>query len=158
MREFAHIGEMIAHLSAMAAAETLALHNGLKKCAIAIEKTAKSEIGTYQGQVGPFAAWDPLAESTQADRMSKGFTPNDPLERTHALENSISHEIDTLEAVIGSTSDVMVWQEVGTEHIPPRAVLGPAAIRNKELIHKTLGQAAAEGLLYGAGTSLTALE
>ncbi|PUA19579.1 hypothetical protein [Glaciimonas sp. PCH181] len=158
MKEFAHIGEMIAHLATMAAAETLALHHGLKKCAVAIEKTAKSEIGTYQGEVGSFAAWDQLADSTQADRVAKGFTPNDPLKRTGELGETISHKLDAFDAVIGSTSDIMVYQELGTDRIPPRAVLGPAAIRNKELILRTLGQAAAEGLLYGSSTTLTKLE
>ncbi|MFD2271416.1 hypothetical protein ACFS07_10450 [Undibacterium arcticum] len=78
--------------------------------------------------------------------------------RSGKLRASISHQIHGLEAVVGSDSDIMVYQELGTEHIPPRAVLGPAAIRNKELILKTLGKAAAEGLLYGAGSSQTALE
>lgn len=158
MREFAHIGEMVAHLATLAAAETLALHHALKKCAVAIEATAISEIGHYQGEVGQFAAWAPLAASTQAERVAAGFTPNDPLLRTGALRDSISHQIDTLDAVIGSTSEIMVYQELGTANIPPRAVLGPAAIRNKALIMRTLGHAAAEGLLYGAGAALTKLE
>ena len=158
MKEFTHIGEMITHLAAMAAAETLALHHGLKKCAAAIEKTAKSEIGVYQGEVGAFAGWVQLADSTQADRVANGFTPNDPLRRTGALEDSISHHIDVLDAVIGSDSEIMVYQELGTEKIPPRAVLGPAAIRNKAFILKTLGHAAAEGMMYGSGAHLTKLE
>ncbi|MFC3109932.1 hypothetical protein ACFQAT_08160 [Undibacterium arcticum] len=158
MKEFAHLGEMVAHLATMAAAETLALHHGLKKCAVAIERTAKQEIGEYQGEVGPFAGWVELADSTKADRVAQGFTENDPLLRSGKLRASISHQIHGLEAVVGSDSDIMVYQELGTEHIPPRAVLGPAAIRNKELILKTLGKAAAEGLLYGAGSSQTALE
>lgn len=158
MKNFNNIGEMVAHLAAMAAAETLSLHHGLKKCAVAIEKTAKSEIGHYQKPIGPFPGWAELADSTKADRLANGFSENDPLERTHALEESISHEIHALEAAVGSTSDVMVYQELGTSTIPPRAVLGPAAIRNKELIIKTLGHAAAEGLLYGSGQTLTSLE
>jgi len=158
MREFAHIGEMVAHLATMAAAETLALHHGLKKCAVAIEKTAKAEIGEYQGEVPPFSGWVELADSTKADRVAQGFTENDPLLRTGKLRDTISHQIDGLEAVIGSDSDIMVYQELGTEHIPPRAVLGPAAIHNKDLIIKTLGHAVAEGLLYGSGSTLTALE
>jgi len=158
MREFAHIGEMVAHLATMAAAQTLAVHHGLKKCAERIEKTAKAEIGHYQPEVGPFAGWVELADSTKADRVAKGFTENDPLKRTGALADSISHQVGGLEAVIGSDSEIMVYQELGTSSIPPRAVLGPAAIRNKEFITKTLGHAVAEGLLYGSGTTLTALE
>lgn len=158
MREFNSITSFIGHLTTLAAAETLSLHNGLKKAAVAIERTAKAEIGTYQGEVGPFPGWVELADNTKADRVAKGFTENDPLKRSGGLEKSISHEISGLEAVIGSDSDVMVYQELGTPNIPPRAVLGPAAIRNKDLILKTLGQAAAEGLLYGSGTTLTKLE
>ncbi len=158
MKEFAHIGEFVAHLSAIAAAETLSLHHGLKKCADAVEKTAKSEIGHYQDEVGPFAGWVELADGTKVERVALGFTENDPLERTGELGDSISHEIHGLEAVIGSDSDIMVYQELGTERIPPRAVLGPAGIRNKDLILRILGHAAAEGLLYGAGETLTKLE
>lgn len=155
---FNHIGEMVAHLASMAAHETLELHHGLKKCAVAIEETAKSEIGHYQGDVAPFAGWVELADGTKADRVAQGFTENDPLLRTGALGDSISHQIEGLEAVIGSTSDVMVYQELGTDRIPPRAVLGPAGIRNKDLIIKTLGHAAAKGLMYGSGGALTALD
>ena len=158
MKEFAHFGEMVAHLAAMAAAQTLALHHGLEKCAIAIERTAKSEIGHYQGEVPPFAGWVELADSTKADRSAQGFSENDPLLRTGTLRDSLSHEVSALEAVIGSDSDIMVYQELGTSRIPPRAVLGPAAIRNKDLIIRTLGHAAAEGMLYGAGSSLGSLE
>lgn len=158
MKEFSNIAGMIAHLAAMEAATSLALHHGLKKCAVAIEKTAKSEFGVYQGEVGAFAGWAPLADATQAARVALGYTPDDPLLRSGELQRSVTHEIDGLEAVIGSDSDIMVWQELGTDKIPPRAVLGPAAIRNKELITRTLGRAVAEGLLYGSGVSTSLLE
>ena len=158
MREFAHLGEFVAHLATMAAAETLALHRGLKKCAVAIEATAKAEIGHYQSDAGPFLGWVELADSTKEDRVRKGFSENDPLLRTGELRDSISHQVGGLEAVIGSTSDIMVYQELGTEKIPPRAVLGPAAVHNKKLIIKTLGHAAASGLMYGSGGALVPLE
>lgn len=158
MKEFTSIGQMIAHLALMDAQTTLALHHGLKKCVMAIEGTAKKEFGVYQGEVKPFAGWAPLADVTQAARVSLGYTPDDPLLRSGELRDTVSHQIDGLEAVIGSDSDVMVYQELGTDRIPPRAVLGPAAIRNKALIMRTLGHAVAEGLLYGSGTTLTLLE
>lgn len=157
MKEFSSIAGMVAHLGAMAAAETLALHRGLKECAEAIDATAKSEFGHYQGDVQPFAGWVELADSTKAGRLALGFNENDPLLRSGALRDSVSNQVSGLEAVIGSTSDIMVYQELGTDKIPPRAVLGPAAIRNKKLIVRVLGHAAAEGLLYGAGATLTKL-
>lgn len=158
MREFSSIAGFIGHIAAMDAAVALELRGGLKKCAVAIEATAKAEFGMYQPEVGQFAAWDPLAASTQKERARLGYTPDDPLLRSGDLEGSVSHVVSGLEAVIGSDSDVMVYQELGTERIPPRAVLGPAAIRNKALIERTLGLAAVKGLLYGAGVTLTALE
>lgn len=158
MKEFSSIAGFIGHLAAMDVAVTLELHQGLKKCAVAIETTAKSEFGSYQGEVGSFAAWDPLAPHTQQERERLGYTPDDPLLRSGALRDTVSHVISGTEAVIGSDSDVMVYQELGTPSIPPRAVLGPAAIRNKVLIGRTLGAAAVKGLLYGAGVTLTALE
>lgn len=158
MKEFTSIAQMITHLAVMDAAVTLSLHHGLKKCAVAIEATANSEFGVYQGEVGAFAGWAPLADATQAARVALGYTPDDPLLRSGDLRESVSHQIDGLEAVIGSDSDIMVYQELGTDRIPPRAVLGPAAIRNKVLINRTLGHAVAEGLLYGSGTAIALLE
>lgn len=158
MKEFSSIGGFIAHLTTMVTAETVALHHGLKKVAVAIEKTAKSEFGTYQGDEPPFPGWVELADSTKKDRVAKGFSENEPLKRTGALRDSVSHEVSGLEAVVGSDSEIMVHQELGTPTIPPRPVLGPAAIRNKRLIVNTLGQAAVDGLLYGSGTTLTKLE
>jgi hypothetical protein len=158
MKEFASFADMALHLVELAAVEELALHQGLKKCVVAIEKTAKAEIGTYQPEAGSFNAWPELSDSTKKDRVQKGFTENDPLERTHALEESISHEISGNDGAVGSDSDVMVYQEIGTPTIPPRPVLGPAALRNKDLIIKTMGAAAAAGVLYGSGETLTLLE
>jgi hypothetical protein len=158
MKEFTSIGQMIAHLVAMDAAVVLNLHHGLEKCAAAIEGTAKAEFGVYQGEVGAFAAWAPLAEATQAERVNLGYTPDDPLLREGDLRDSISREVGGLEAVVGSDSDIMVYQELGTDRIQPRAVLGPAAIRNKALITRTLGHAVAEGILYGSGVTLALLE
>lgn len=158
MREFSNIAGFIGHLAAMDAAVVLELHHGLKKCAVAIEATAKSEFGVYQGEVGAFSAWAPLTAGTQQERAHLGYTPDDPLLRSGELQGSVSHQVSGTEAVIGSDSDVMVYQELGTDKIPPRAVLGPAAIRNKPLIERTFGAAVAKGLLYGSGATLTALE
>jgi phage gpG-like protein len=150
MKEFNSLAAFASHLLAVEAAEVLALHHGLKAVAKAIEATAKAEIGHYQPAVGPFQAWPELADSTKADRVRQGFSENDPLLRTGEMRDSISHEVSGLEAVIGSDSDVMVWQELGTKTIPPRPVLGPAALLNEEKIKEILGKAAARGLLGGA--------
>lgn len=150
MKEFNSLAAFASHLLAVEAAEVLALHHGLKAVAKAIEATAKAEIGHYQLAVGPFDEWQKLDDSTEADKRRGDYPMEAPLLRTGEMRDSISHEVSGLEAVIGSDSDVMVWQELGTKTIPSRPVLGPAALLNEEKIKEILGKAAVRGLLGGA--------
>lgn len=125
----------------------MVLQQGLEKVAQHIERVAKDEFGLYQPAVGPFPAWAELAESTKEDRLNKGYDPDEPLLRTGQTRDSISHQVDGLDAVIGSPSQIMVYHEFGTEKIPPRPVLGPAAFRSKEQIKKLIGTAALVGFV-----------
>lgn len=128
----------------------------LDAAAKSIETEAKSEIGTYQrDEMGPFAPWEELKQSTQRERERLGFTPNDPLLRTGDLRDSISHETHGLEAAVGSTSQVMVWQEMGTETIPPRSVLGLAAQRREREVVKLIGAAVVSELMGKRVTRMT---
>lgn len=157
-KEFTSIGGFVAHLLARDAALVLAMRTGLQTVANAVRDTAKSELGTYQPATGHFGAWPELADSTKADRVAKGFTENDPLLRSGDLRDSIKNEVSATEAVIGSTSDVAAYQELGTERIPPRPFLGPAVIRNEHNIKRILGAAVVAGLLgehISASTELT---
>lgn len=149
MKIFNNPGKFAKHLVALIASEKIAVTKGLDKAATIVEKEAKKEIGTYQPEVGPFQDWAELADSTKEDRLKKGYTENDPLLRSGDLRNSISHQTKELTAQIGSTSDIMIYQEFGTTFIPPRPVLGPAAFKNKEKIKKILGSAAVTGLIDG---------
>jgi HK97 gp10 family phage protein len=106
-----------------------------------ITKEAKAEIGNYQPAMGDFESWPELADSTKRDRVRKGFTENDPLLRTGELRDSISYKVHGLNVSIGSTSDIMVYQELGTAKIPPRPVLGTALYKNKDIVIKHLGEA-----------------
>ncbi len=141
MKEFKSFGALAAHLVSLQAGMRAELSRGLNKAAQAIEVTAKGEFGHYQPAAGPYEAWPPLAAVTIKDRVRKGFSPNEPLLRTGSLRDSIGREVDGLEAVVGSTSDVMVYQELGTPTIPPRPVLGPAAIRSEDEIREAVGRA-----------------
>jgi hypothetical protein len=137
---FNSFGKFAEHLQKLAFKEYA--RDALEISSVIIEKDAKDEIGTYQRtNTGPFEPWAELADSTKAQRLSLGFSENEPLLRTGALRDSISHSVDVsgLVAYVGSTSPVMVWQELGTVTIPPRSVLGIAASRNKELIEKAIG-------------------
>lgn len=147
MREFTSLGSFGAYLLEAAAREAVALEVGLKKAAEHVEKVARAEFGEYQAAVGSFPAWAELAPATKADRVAQGFSENDPLLRTGELRDSIGNRVSGLEAEIGSDDDVMVYQELGTETIPPRPVLGPAAVRSEKAIQRILGEAALLGIL-----------
>jgi phage gpG-like protein len=122
----------------------------LDAAAAVIESEAKAEIGTYQrSDMGPFQPWAELKDATKLDRVRLGFTPNDPLLRTGDLRNSISREVHGIEAVVGSDSDVMVYQELGTRTIPPRSVLGLAASRKTQDVLKLVGESVQIAFLGG---------
>jgi phage gpG-like protein len=141
------------HLAKMATTVVLGERQGLKKAAELVEKEAKSEFGTYQGAIGHFEKWAELENSTKDDRVASGFTENDPLLRSGSLRDTVSHEVSGLEAVIGSASDIMVYQELGTATIPPRAVLGPSLLRKEKEVLKILGVHTATAMLAGSAFS-----
>jgi len=123
------------------------LHRGLEKIAGKIERTAKSEIGSYQPAVGPFDAWPELAESTEEDKAKQGYPAGAPLLRDGDLRDSYEHQTEGLVALIGSDDDVAVFHEFGTSKMPARPVLGPAAFRNKDVIQKLVGAALVAGIV-----------
>jgi hypothetical protein len=111
---------------------------------------ARDMLGTYQPEVGPFEAWAPLAEATQADRVQQGYSPDDPLLRSGALAASIDHRVEGDRAVaIGSPRPEMVWMEHGTVKAPPRASLGPAVLHSEEFIIEQLSAATARAFEKG---------
>lgn len=122
-------------------------HKALEHAAKVIQTEAKREIGTYQGDAGPFAAWQELADSTKADRVRQGFSANDPLLRTGEMRDSIEYTLGHHEAAIGSNSDIAVWQELGTEKIPARSFLGGAAMRKAHVVAEILGVSAVQALV-----------
>lgn len=144
------IASFMNELALMAPRVALEQHAALKKAAQVVEKEAKQEFGVYQGAIGPFAKWEELADSTKLDRAAKGFTENDPLLRTGKLRDSISHEVHGLSAAVGSTEDVMVYQELGTEKIPPRPVLAPALLRKEKQVLKLIGVHTAHAIIGNA--------
>jgi hypothetical protein len=151
MKEFQNLRAFSEHL-AMAVKKQLFYEEFiLRTMGQVIEDDAKRKFGIYQERAGPFREWAPLAVATMKDRERKGFEPNNPLYRTGDLMHSIHQRVNMAEKknVIGSDSDIMVWQERGTKRtgwggpIPPRPVLGPAAFQNKKVIAKV----AAAGLV-----------
>jgi len=141
MKEFKSIGAFAEYLATREVALHATLEVGLEVVAAKVQQTARAEIGVYQPEVGPFPAWAPLAEFTVNDRLAQGYSPDDPLLREGHLRESITHEVGPMEAVIGSDSDIAVYQELGTVKIPPRPFLGPAVIHEEKFIKETLGAA-----------------
>lgn len=144
------INSFVEHLAVLAADVLLAEHKALKRAAEVVEREAKSEFGVYQGATGPFAKWEELSDYTKQDRVSQGFTENDPLLRSGGLRDSISHAVQGLSAVIGSTDQVMVYQELGTDEIPPRPVLGPALLRKDKEVVRIVGEYTMAAMLTGS--------
>lgn len=116
-------------LSSASASIATGLEAGFRVIVKEIEETAKEEIGMYQPAFGPFDAWVPLAESTKADRVRQGYSEDEPLLRSGKLRDSIQSEVVGLAAIVGTKSEIGLWQEVGTASIPPRPFIGPAYVR-----------------------------
>jgi hypothetical protein len=95
---------------------------------IALE--AKDAIGTYD------FGWPQLSPFTQADRASRGFSPNEPLKRTGELQESVVGEAEIAAygavGVVGSADPVAVFHEFGTKNMPARAIFSTAMLRGIE--------------------------
>ncbi|MER5029659.1 hypothetical protein [Pantoea anthophila] len=126
-------------LSSASASIANGLEAGFRVIVKEIEETAKEEIGVYQPAYGPFDAWVPLSESTKADRIRQGYSEDEPLLRSGELRDSIQSEVVGLAAIVGTKSEIGVWQEVGTEHIPPRPFIGPAYLRKIDPLMGAIG-------------------
>ena len=106
-----------------------------------VKGNAKAKIGHYQEAAGPFSKWAELADATKADRVSRGYPENEPLLRTGELRDSIKSEASAAGFVVGSDSDIALYQELGTSTIPPRPFLGPALFESAPAVVKALGSA-----------------
>lgn len=153
MKTFGNLADFATHMLAAVVAMKHAEHAALKKAALLIEHEAKGEIGTYQPQVGPFPAWAPLAESTEAQKAAKGYPAGAPLLASGQMRARISHEIDGNDAVIGSPDDIAVFHEFGTSKMPPRPVFGPAVYKNLEKLHFLIGTEVVAGIIEGKAAS-----
>jgi len=159
VREFNGMGEFAQFLGGVALAQHEAEKHLLERAARVVEKRAKERIGEYQGQVGSFAGWAELADSTKADRVAQGFSENEPGLRSGEMRDSISHVVRDGEAHIGSDDQNLVYFELGTSKQPPRSVLGGAAAEKTDEIVKIIGEGAAAVLageeVFGGRLAIT---
>ena len=147
--EFNSLGDFARHLIGVEVAVKAAEHKGLKKAAVLIENAAKAEIGHYQGAAGPFPAWAPLADPTEASKARKGYPAGAPLLASGDMRDNISHQVSGHEAVIGSPDDKAFYHEFGTSKMPPRPIFGPAVFSNKAKIQRIIGAAVVSGIIGG---------
>jgi hypothetical protein len=151
------IPEFIAKMAAIQAGLHKHTEHALERAARVVEREAKREIGHDEmPAAGPFAAWQPLAERTVREKEDLGYvnriSENDSLLRTGETRDSITHAVEVTGpvsglALIGSNSDVAVWQERGTARIPPRSFLGGALVRKASQVVKILGSGIHRALL-----------
>jgi hypothetical protein len=148
MRSFTSFLEAGIYVGTVLAAAVEEQHAALDHAAAVVQKEAKAIVGNYQDGAGPFAPWAELADSTKDDRVRQGFTENDPELRTGDLRDGIERRVlDGHTAVVGSDSDVMVYQELGTAKMPPRSMLGIAAVHKGEHVANILGEGVARALV-----------
>ncbi len=104
-----------------------------------LEKDAKEKFGHYQRGID-FQEWQELADSTKADRVRQGYAENEPLLREGDLRDSIHHLVTLAmnNLTVYSDSEIMVYQELGTAHIPPRSVLGLTAFESVDIVKPIL--------------------
>jgi len=122
------------HLFALASEEHDVGAHLLAVIADHIEKDAKARFGEYQ------SGWHALSDRTLEDKERLGYAPPDnPLLRTGATRDSISHVLIYPEAVIGSPSMVMLYHELGTRLMTPRPVIGPAVQASRVFIENQVG-------------------
>ena len=111
-------------------------------------KLAKSFVGEEM------PGFDPLAPSTIADKTRKGYPTPRPLERTGEVRDSIVGEAEStpegVVGIVGSTSEYMIYSEIGTSREPPRPVLTPALMLTEPVIGKALSELAVRALTPGA--------
>ena len=85
---------------------------------------ARDAIGTYEW------GWTPLAAATMEDRVQKGFSANEPLKRTGALQASVVGESEPMamgaEGAIGSSDRIAYYHEFGTKNMPARSIFAMA--------------------------------
>jgi len=159
VREFQSPGQFAVFLRQASAHARKGQEEGLRHAAQMFAEEAKSEIGHYQSAAGPFEAWPTLADATLngyttdsgrhfPGKIELGHSPPDnPLLREGDMRDSIRATHDEHHAVVGSDSQVAVWQELGTKYMPARSFLGRAVfVKAKEalkiIVKSSLGQVA----------------
>jgi HK97 gp10 family phage protein len=129
MPDFASLESLADHFSKLNEEMNKQNVENAERAAKMVADKARSAIGTYE------FGWPQLASATIADRIAKGFSPNDPLLRTGELRESIEYVVEVeddgekVTAEVDSNDPVAEYQEFGTSTIPPRSFLWESLMR-----------------------------
>lgn len=109
-----------------------------------LEKEAKDKIGHLQTDTDGFVPWPDLAASTKKQKEDQGYVFNadyNPLYRTGEMRDSINHVYrrELRKLILGSASLIMLFQELGTIHIPARSVLAFTMFQAAAVTNYVLG-------------------
>ena len=85
--------------------------------------------------------------STARFGSSMPRSEDDPLLRTGEFRDSIEHTVQDSVAQVGSNNDVAVYQELGTNRIPPRSFLGGAMAEKLGDVKQIIGESAVAALV-----------
>lgn len=134
MSQVLSLREAGTRLSAMVRAMHAGERAAMQRACRLVRREARDALGQPHQGDGPFAAWPPLAPATEAQRLHEGYAPDAALLRSGALRDSIGFALTAAgdgrqEGVVGSTSEIAVYQELGTSRVPPRSFLGAAGVR-----------------------------
>ena len=145
MKTYKSFGELARKLQDCTKNLEITIGAAMEESAVIVEVAAKEEIGHYQrenmgDERGRWEDWAELKDSTKADRLRSGYTENDPLERSGEMRDSIQHVALPKSFAVGSSSQILLWQELGTEHIQPRSVLALSLFRNTKIILSIIGK------------------
>jgi hypothetical protein len=145
MKNFNNFQKFSEHLKKVVAQHAVKEFKALSFIGKFLSTEAKYRIGHLQIGGGKFQSWPDLAESTKIDKLRLGFVFNseyNPLYRTGELKDSIGYVVNKAKKAvyIGSPSDIALYQEMGTDHIPARSFLGLTMYKEKHQIEFMLQQ------------------
>ncbi len=118
---------------------------------LGMEEAAKLAKG-FIGQEMP--GWDPLKESTLADKERQGYETPAPLKRTGELQDSLKGEAESVpggvRGIVSSDNETALFHEIGTSREPPRPFLGPALMLTEPILATALNELAVRLVTPGA--------
>jgi hypothetical protein len=121
-RQFKSVGDLARHFRAVADALPAAEERLLALAGAAVQRIARDKLGRYQ------PGWPELVPATIADKARHGWPVPSPELRSGAMGDSIGVTVTPDAVAIGSSSDIALYQELGTSRMPARPFLGPAMI------------------------------